>query len=159
MADLGCLSRRGNSLGIDRELEGIPLKIYLALVNEGKPLGPREVMRLTGISSPSVAYRNLQKLESFGLVEKDAYGEYILKQKQSVKGYLWFGNKLLPRLVVYTCFFIGVLSVEAIIAVEKVIVGEPLQTDYLMLIVVTIISIAIFSMESILIRNIHKKKN
>ncbi len=144
---------------MDKELEGIPLKIYLSLVKEGKPVGPREVMRLAGISSPSVAYRNLQKLESVGLVEKDAYGEYVLKQKQSVKGYLWFGNKLLPRLVVYSCFFIGVLSVEAIIAVEKIIVGEQLQTDYLTLIMMTIISVAIFLIESFSIRDVRKKKN
>jgi Fe2+ or Zn2+ uptake regulation protein len=55
-----------------QELDGIALRIYVALANADKPLGPREITRLVNLSSPSVAYRNLQKLEELGLIEKDA---------------------------------------------------------------------------------------
>ena len=63
-------------------LEGKTLSIYSYLVKEGKPVGPREVMRATNLSSPSVAYWHLQKLESLGLVQKNSYGEYTVKEKK-----------------------------------------------------------------------------
>ncbi len=52
------------------ELEGNTLNVYAFVVKEGKPVGPREVMRGANLSSPSTAYRQLQKLESFGLIRK-----------------------------------------------------------------------------------------
>jgi predicted transcriptional regulator len=55
----------------NEELEGITLRVYVTLVNENKPLGPRELARKANLSSPSVAYRHLQKLEELELVEKD----------------------------------------------------------------------------------------
>ena len=56
----------------DQGLKGITLRIYVTLANADKPLGPREITRIANLSSPSVAYRNLQKLEELGLIEKDA---------------------------------------------------------------------------------------
>ncbi len=54
------------------------------MVKEGKPVGPREVVRGANLSSPSTAYRQLQKLESFGLLQKNVYGSYVVKEKASV---------------------------------------------------------------------------
>ena len=51
----------------DTELEGITLSVYWYVVKEGKPVGPREVMKGAHLSSPSVAYRHLQKLEELNL--------------------------------------------------------------------------------------------
>ena len=78
----------------NQELDGIALRIYVALANADKPLGPRELTRIVQLSSPSVAYRNLQKLEEIGIVEKDALGEYTVKQRQRVKGHFWVGDRL-----------------------------------------------------------------
>jgi predicted transcriptional regulator len=66
----------------DQELDGNTLRIYVALANADKPLGPREITRIIHLSSPSVAYRNLQKLEELGLIEKEDFGEYTVKQRQ-----------------------------------------------------------------------------
>ena len=66
-------------LGADQELDGTTLRVYVALVNQDKPVGPRELTRLANLSSPSVAYRQLQKLEELGLVEKTPYGDYTVK--------------------------------------------------------------------------------
>ena len=38
------------------------LTIYEYMVKENRPVGPREVMRGTNLSSPSVAHRHLQKI-------------------------------------------------------------------------------------------------
>jgi hypothetical protein len=119
-------------------------------VNEDKPLGPREITRLVHLSSPSVAHRNLQKLEELDLVEKDAFGEYTVKQKQSVKGHVWVGGRLFPRLMFYAFFFVGILSVEAVIAAARLLEGEQLQYDFILLVTVTAISFVLFLLEGML---------
>ena len=56
-------------------LEGKTLNVYAYAVKEGKPVGPRDVMKGAHLSSPSVAYRHLQKLEDMNLLQKNEYGE------------------------------------------------------------------------------------
>jgi hypothetical protein len=97
------------------ELEGNTLNVYAFVVKEGKPVGPREVMRGANLSSPSTAYRQLQKLESLGLIQKNVYGAYVTKEKASVRGNVWVGRNLVPRLMCYSLFFFGILSVEVAI--------------------------------------------
>jgi hypothetical protein len=97
------------------DLEGNTLSVYAFVVKEDKPVGPREVMRGANLSSPSTAYRQLQKLESLGLIEKTAYGTYVAKEKTSVTGHVWVGKNLVPRLICYSLFFFGMLIVESVI--------------------------------------------
>jgi DNA-binding transcriptional ArsR family regulator len=134
----------------DEELEGTTLRVYVALVNENKPLGPRELTRIANLSSPSVAYRQLQKLEELGLVEKTNYGDYVVKQRQKVKGYFLVGGRLFPRFVFYSFFFAGILSVEVVIAVARYWIGQVLQYDFAMLIFVTVIAMILFLVEGAL---------
>jgi hypothetical protein len=69
-----------------QDLNATTFKTYVYLVKIGKPVGPRDVMRGANLSSPSVAYRNLQKLADLGLVVKDNYGNYVVKEKVGMKG-------------------------------------------------------------------------
>jgi predicted transcriptional regulator len=85
----------------EEELNATTFQTYLYLVKVGKPAGPRDVMRGANLSSPSVAYRNLQKLTDLGLVVKDAYGNYVVKEKMGVKGYVWFGKSFIPCFAVF----------------------------------------------------------
>ncbi len=103
----------------NEELEGTTLHVYAYVVKEGKPVGPREVMRGASLNSPSTAYRQLQKLENLGLVEKDIYGAYIVKEKASISGHLWIGRNLVPRLMCYALFFCGILIIEAAIILTQ----------------------------------------
>ncbi|MGF3522252.1 MAG: hypothetical protein ACQXXJ_04055 [Candidatus Bathyarchaeia archaeon] len=101
------------------ELGGATLQVYAYLVKEGKPVGPREVMRGAHLSSPSTAYRQLQKLESFGLIKKNIYGAYVVREKAHISGHVWIGRNLVPRLMCYSLFFMGVVGIElAIIAIQ-----------------------------------------
>ena len=50
-----------------QEPEGTTLNVYSYVVKQGKPVGPRDVMRGANLSSPSLAYWHLQKLENSGL--------------------------------------------------------------------------------------------
>ena len=52
------------------QLAGNTLIVYAYVVGEDRPVGTREVMRGANPSSPSVAHRHLQKLETMGLIEK-----------------------------------------------------------------------------------------
>ena len=97
------------------EPEGTTLNVYSYVVKQGKPVGPREVMRGASLSSPSVAYWHLQKLENSGLIKKNGAGEYIVKEKTSISGHIWIGKNLVPRLLCYSLFFLGILVVEAVI--------------------------------------------
>ncbi|PVX26829.1 MAG: hypothetical protein CW691_00215 [Candidatus Bathyarchaeum sp.] len=107
------------------ELEGTTLSVYAYVVKEGKPVGPREVRRANNLTSPSIAHWHLQKLEALGLLTKNKYGEYIVKEKVGVSGHLWFGRTLVPRLIFYSFFFIGILMVEiGLIALPLLTQGE-----------------------------------
>jgi len=97
------------------EIEGITLSVYLYVVNKDQPVGPRDVMKGANLSSPSVSYRHLEKLEDLGLLEKNEYGMYIKRGKARVRGYVWVGNRMMPKMTVYSILFIAVFIVELIV--------------------------------------------
>lgn len=121
----------------DEELEGTTLRVYLYVVREDKPVGPRDVMRGTNLSSPSVAYRHLQKLETLGLIQRDNYGEYTAKEKANIKGHLWIGKNLIPRLIIYSFFFIGILTAEIATITLRLTTDQPISTEHIILTLTT----------------------
>ncbi len=131
------------------ELEGTTFKVYLYLMKAGTAIGPREVMRGIKLSSPSVAYRHLQKLMDLGLVNKDRYGNYLIQEKTSVQGFLWIGRTLLPRLILYSFFFMGILVIEVVSVAMRLIALAPIGEVYLLLITVTGIATTILLFEGI----------
>ncbi len=107
------------------QLEGTTLNVYAYVVKEGKAVGPREVMRATSLTSPSVAHWHLQKLENLGLLSRTEYGEYIVKEKVNVSGHLWVGRTLVPRLIFYAFFFMGILIAETgVLAYPLITTGQ-----------------------------------
>jgi hypothetical protein len=136
-------------LSSEEDLQGTALKMYVILVNANKPLGPRELTRLADLSSPSVAYRNLLKLEELGLVEKDAYGSYVVSHRQNVKGHFWLSGRLYPRLIFYAFFFLGLLIIEAVLAFTRVYVGVTLSYDFVLLLIVTVTAMLLFLLEGL----------
>ena len=114
-------------------------------------------MRGAGLSSPSVAYRQLQKLESLGLLEKNELGGYIVREKTGVSGHVWIGKTLVPRMVFYSFFFIGVFLAEIILVVMQLFVyRQTISLGVWYSILITAISMAIFLTEGILTTK-HKK--
>ena len=136
--------------GVNAELEGTTFTVYSYVVKESKPVGPREVMRGANLSSPSVAYRHLQKLEDLGLLEKNEEGRYVVKEKAKISGYLWIGRTLVPRLIFYSLFFTGLLSAEiASIAIRYFVYGLVPEMVFIYLTLITAISMALFLIEGI----------
>jgi hypothetical protein len=133
-------------------LEGNTLNVYVYAIKEGKPVGPREVMRGTGLTSPSVAHWHLQKLEGLGLLTRTEYGEYVVKEKVNVSGHLWVGKTLVPRLIFYSCFFLGILIMEvALLAVPLLLQGQTVNMYLFYLISTTAIAMVLFLAEGMLL--------
>lgn len=133
------------------KLEGTSLAVYTYVVKAGRPVGTRDVVRNLGLSSPSVAFRHLQKLEALGLVSKNESGEYVLKEKVRVRGYFWVGQRLLPRMLVYSFFFMAALAVEvAVLAVHFGVEDYEFRVFFLYLALVTALGMVLFLVEGIL---------
>jgi len=131
------------------ELSPTAIRTYLYLIKAEKPVGPREVMREAKLTSPSVAYRNLQKLIDMNLAYKDKYGNYGVKEKKGIKGYFWIGKKLIPRFIIFGLVFLVVLIIEVIILVPHLMIGSPVEGSFWLLTILTVISAAMFLAEGL----------
>ena len=141
----------------NKELAGNTLLVYAYVVGENRPVGTRDVMRGANLSSPSVAHRHLQKLETLGLIEKNQFGDYVLKEKTGVSGHVWVGRNLVPRLMFYSFFFIGAFGAEiAIILLSYLVTGLVIETSFLFLTGMTAAAMIIFFVEGILLRRNEK---
>jgi hypothetical protein len=132
-----------------KDLNKTGMQTYLYLIKAGKPVGPREVMRGAKLTSPSVVYRNLQKLIDMNLVQKDKYSNYFVKQKVGIKGYIWIGKKLIPRFIVFGIIFVGVLITEIAILVSHLLTDSSVEGSFWLLTIITIISTVLFLIEGI----------
>jgi hypothetical protein len=141
------------------ELNATTFQTYVYMVKVGKPVGPRDLMRGANLSSPSVAYRNLQKLMDLGLVVKDEYGNYVVKEKMGMKGYVWVGKTLMPSFAIFGFIFLGVLIAEIAILVPHLLVGASVQESFWLLTVVTVVSALIFLFEGLQFRRKNKNKS
>lgn len=144
----------------NEELEGNTLSVYAYVVHANKSVGTREVTRGANLSSPSVAYRHLKKLEDMGLIEKNEYGDYILKEKTSVKGQVWIGRNLVPRLIFFSLFFIGAFSAELAVVVLGYAFGLKVETSFFFLTTITGLAALLFMIEGLsLNKKINPKRN
>jgi len=135
---------------VDKELEGITLNVYLYVVKEGKPVGPRDVMKGAHLSSPSVAYRHLQKLEDLGLLQKNEYGEYVVKEKATKRGYIWVGRRLISKMLVYALVFVGVLILEfVVLAIHYDVEDYKFKIFFLLLMLITGFAMVLFAIEGL----------
>ncbi len=144
----------------DEELEGNTLNVYAYVVHKGKPVGTRDVTRGAGLSSPSVAHRHLQKLEDLGLIERNQYGNYTLKEKTSVSGYVWIGRSLVPRLLFYSFFFMGAFASEIVLLLFGFFgFGFVPDISFMYLTVMTAVAMCLFLFEGTSLNKKVKHKN
>ena len=116
------------------DLEGITLSVYLYVVKKGKPVGPRDVMKGVNLSSPSVAYRHLQKLEDLGYLQKNDYGEYTV-----------------PKMWLYSLLFLAILIVELfVLFIHFSIETLEFKVFFLLLTLITGLALAVFTVEGLL---------
>jgi hypothetical protein len=132
------------------ELEGNTLTVYAYIVHEAKPVGTRDVTRGANLSSTSVAYRHLQKLEDMGLIERNSYGDYILKEKTNINGHVWVGRNLVPRLMFYSFFFLGAFAAETAMIMFSFLVRDVvIQVSFFFLTGMTGVAMVLFLIEGL----------
>jgi hypothetical protein len=141
-------------------LEGNTLAVYAFVVHADKPVGTRDVTRGADLSSTSVAHRHLQKLEGMGLIEKNSYGDYILKEKANINGHVWVGKNLVPRLMFYSFFFMGAFAAEVSIILLSLIVKDlVIQVSFYFLTAMTAVAMTLFFVEGMALFRKMKPKN
>jgi len=114
------------------------LRIYLYLLNKGRPAGPREIARELGIS-PSLAYYHLKRLEEQGLVSKSRDG-YSVSSRLAIEGFIALGRRLVPRMYIYAALFAGFLAAEILSLATGI---TKLSGSSILLLAVTLIALAI----------------
>ncbi|MDR2707565.1 MAG: hypothetical protein LBB87_02300 [Nitrososphaerota archaeon] len=142
------------------ELEGNTLNVYAYIVRVDRPVGTRDVTRGAELSSTSVAHHHLQKLETLGLIEKNSYGNYVLKAKASVDGHVWVGKNLVPRLMFYSFFFIGAFGAEVSILLLSLFVDNLIiDIRFIVLLGITFVAMILFVIEGLqLYRKLNPKR-
>jgi DNA-binding transcriptional ArsR family regulator len=110
-------------------------------------------MKGARLSSPSVAYRHLEKLEDLGLLEKNRYGEYVIKGKARVRSYVWFGRRMIPKMLVYSLLFMAILIIEALVFfVHYPVEDFKFTVFFLLLTLITGSAMMVFVVEGLLQR-------
>ena len=107
---------------IERKLSGRTMQVYLYLQRKKEPSGIREVQRDLGLSSPSVADYQIEKLAGMGLVAKDRHGRVFVTRKVRVKAldsYVNFGRFSVPRLAFYASVFSAVAALYAVFNISN----------------------------------------
>jgi hypothetical protein len=133
------------------DLEGITLSVYLYAVKKGKAIGPRDVMKGVNLSSPSVAYRHLQKLEDLGYLQKDDYGEYTVKRKAHIGGHIWIGRRLMPKMWLYSMLFLVILIIELfVLIIHFSIETLEFKVFFFLLTLITGLALTVFTVEGLL---------
>lgn len=82
------------------------MKIYMHLVKSEKALGVREIARILKLP-PSTVHYHLKRLEELGLVQKEG-GDYKVKEVVKPEEFVVIGKMFIPRLTVYSLFFLGI---------------------------------------------------
>ncbi len=130
-----------------QRLSATTLKIYIYLLEQSRPQGPREITRALNLSSPSIAHYHLRKLEELGLVKKAPDG-YVAVPGARIEGYITIGRRILPKLKFYALLYTGLLIVELLGLVLTILKRQLPKPELLILIVITVITITIFVKES-----------
>lgn len=108
-------------------------------------------MKAVNLSSPSVAYRHLQKLDDRGYLQKNENGEYTVKNKARVDGFIWVGRWLMPKMWRYSFVFLSILFFELWV----LIIHFPYETYefkvfFVLLMLITGFALSLFTVEGYL---------
>ena len=131
---------------IASELKGNTLLIYWLMLRRNCPQRAREIQRLAGLSSSSLALHHLAKLIELDLVETDDDGYYILKRRIRpglLSMFVGAGYMFIPRFVFY-----GVFNTALLLSCTYIFGGQ-IDSSILLLIFILLINCIIFWVESI----------
>lgn len=106
----------GYSLSSD-EISKTSLRIYVYLLEGGGPMGVRDIARALDMPASTVLY-HLRKLEELGLIKRDING-YSVSKVMLLNGFTIIGRRLVPRLIIYSAFFMGIAIGETLLTIIR----------------------------------------
>ncbi|RMG24238.1 MAG: ArsR family transcriptional regulator [Methanobacteriota archaeon] len=87
------------------DLKGTTLRVYYFLAEKNEAVGPREIQRSLGLSSPSMGLYHLNRLVDANLVKKQVDGKYYIDGNPvrlgSLKDHVKVAGTLVPRILLY----------------------------------------------------------
>lgn len=102
------MSKTNKRADLDEDaLSSLGFKIYVLLLESKEPLSVRDIARTLDVS-PSTVHYHIKKLVKLGLVRSSEQG-YVVTGKVALEDYVVVGRKIVPRLLVYSFFFLGLL--------------------------------------------------
>lgn len=125
------------------ELGKTALRIYLHLLESEVPLGVREIARALDMPVSTVHY-HIRRLEELGIV-KQKNGGYVVSRPIRIEGFIHIGKKLVPRLLIYSFFYMGVSFSQLYLIISRGIQSP----DSLLTLVVSLSSMVIFIIEGL----------
>lgn len=125
------------------DLSRTALKIYVYLLESRDPKGVRDIARALDMPVSSVYY-HLKRLEDLGIVGKRGDG-YVIARIIHLEGYIFLGRKLMPRLVIYSLFFLGVSLSQA----YMIIASKFVTPNELLLLILSTAAFALFFFEGL----------
>jgi len=103
-------------------LRGRTSRVYKFVLENGKPVGIREIQRALNLSSPTLALYHVNKLEEAGLVKK--YMNGYVADRIVLENFIRLKRTLIPRYFFYTVFFATALVILAIFIRPHVLTRE-----------------------------------
>jgi len=134
----------GVLVGVE-ELSRNALRIYVHILESNKSVGVRELARDLNLPVSTVHY-SLRRLEELGLIRKSGEG-YVINRLLSPEGFVVIYRKLIPRLIIYSSFFVGLLIAELSLSI-----ASGLNPDRLVAIVASLIASVVLVFEGINLR-------
>jgi DNA-binding transcriptional ArsR family regulator len=101
----------------DKGVGRVALRIYVILLESSEPLGVRDIARMLDIPV-STAYYHLKKLEDLGIVKPVGLG-YTIANPLKLEDYIVLGRRLVPKLIIYSFFFLGVVVGELLLILAR----------------------------------------
>lgn len=133
-------------MGVE-ELSRNALRIYVRILELNESVGVRELARDLNLPVSTVHY-SLRRLEELGLIRKSGDG-YVVNRLVSPEGFIVIYRKLIPRLLIYSAFFIGLLIAELTLSITS-----GFNSDRVVVIITSLIASAILIFEGM---NLRKK--
>ncbi len=129
------------------DLSRTALRIYVYLLESKDPKGVRDIARALNMPVSSVHY-HLKRLEDLGIIGRRGDG-YVVTKTIHLEGYVLLGRRLIPRLLIYSLFFLGVsLSQTYMILINKTV-----TSDKLLLLTLCLTAFTLFLLEGLNMRS------
>ncbi len=129
----------------NKRISGTAWDVYLYILTSKEPTGVKEVWRMLGLSSPSLAQYHINKLVDMKLIEAASDGKYRINEREQVealRSFVLLRGKLVPRLMFYGALLSGMLA--------SYLVFWPFRWDFrdLVVLAISVFSVSVFFLEA-----------